>query len=155
MGLAPWSWPLDKVAQYEMKVAPLSQRTISELAKKLPSYCFVSETTVDLTGSATSNDYEVALQILATTDDVHVLMPFFVFQDTPLDEGIVAVLERIKKYGKPMICCAAGGPYTQMMSKRLQAVGIPVYETGERAANAAEALVRQAEVTGSARPEAA
>jgi acyl-CoA synthetase (NDP forming) len=41
-----------------------------------------------------------------------------------------------------------------MMSKRIQAIGIPVYETAERAVNAAQALVRQADTAGSPKHEA-
>jgi len=147
-GAGPCVMAADKIEQYGMKIAPLTETSVSELTKKLPSYCFISETTVDLTGSATSSDYEVSLQILAEDPSVSVLMPFFVFQDTPLDEGIVAVLERIKKHCKPIICCAAGGPYTRMMSKRIEELGIPVYETANRAVDAARALIRQAEVAG-------
>lgn len=145
-GAGPCVMAADKLEQYRLKIAQLSRTSISELSKALPSYCFISDTTVDLTGSATSNDYERALQILAVDSAVHVLMPFFVFQDTPLGEDIVNVLERIKKYRKPIICCAAGGPYTRMMRKRIETLGIPVYETAERAVIAANSLVRQAEV---------
>jgi 3-hydroxypropionyl-CoA synthetase (ADP-forming) len=147
-GAGPCVMAADKIDQCRLKIAPLSQISISKLTKALPSYCFISDTTVDLTGSATSNDYEAALQILADDSAVHVLMPFFVFQDTPLDERIVDVLQRIKKYRKPIICCAAGGPYTRMMIKRMETLGIPVYETAERAVNAANSLVHQAETAG-------
>jgi 3-hydroxypropionyl-CoA synthetase (ADP-forming) len=147
-GAGPCVMAADRIDQYGMKIAPLTTSSISELKNKLPPYCFISETTVDLTGSATSRDYDISLQILAQDSAVNVLMPFFVFQDTPLDEGIVAVLERIRKSGKPIICCAAGGPYTHNMSRRIEALGIPVYETAERAASAVHALIRQAEVAG-------
>jgi 3-hydroxypropionyl-CoA synthetase (ADP-forming) len=154
-GAGPCVMAADKIDQYGMKIAALAQTSISELTGKLPPYCFISETTVDLTGSATSKDYEVSLQILAQDPAVNVLMPFFVFQDTPLDEGIVTVLERIKRFGKPIICCAAGGPYTRIMSRRIEALGIPVYETAEKAAKAAHALICQAEVAGKVAREAA
>ncbi|HYW00628.1 MAG TPA: acetate--CoA ligase family protein, partial [Candidatus Acidoferrum sp.] len=147
-GAGPCVMAADKIDQYRLKIASLSQTSISKLTKALPSYCFISDTTVDLTGSATSNDYEAALQILADDSAVHVLMSFFVFQDTPLDERIVDVLQQLKKNHKPIICCAAGGPYTRMMIKRIETLGIPVYETAERAVIAANALVHQAEIAG-------
>jgi 3-hydroxypropionyl-CoA synthetase (ADP-forming) len=150
-GAGPCVMTADKIEQYGMTIAPVASQSVSALTKKLSPYCFVSETTVDLTGSATSNDYEVALQILAQDPAVNILIPFFVFQDTPLDEGIVKVLGKIKHAGKPMVCCASGGPHTRSMSKRVQALGIPVYETAERTANAVHALVLQAEITGKAR----
>ena len=154
-GAGPCVMAADKIEQYGMALAPMSDATVSALKNDLPPYCYISETTVDLTGSATSKDYNTALHILARSPEVHVLMPFFVFQDTPLDEGILAVLEQVKKYGKPLVCCAAGGPYTRKMSRGIEALGIPVYESAERAANAAHALVRQAHVAGKIAPEAA
>ena len=146
-GAGPCVMAADNIDQHRLKLARLSQNTISEFFKALPSYCFISDTTVDLTGSATSHDYETALRILAVDPAVNILMPFFVFQDTPLGEDIVNVLEQIKQYHKPIICCAAGGPYTRKMLKRIEALGIPVYETAERAVFAANSLVRQAEIS--------
>lgn len=147
-GAGPCVMAADQLAKRSMNIAQLSESTFSELTSKLPPYCFVSETTVDLTGSATSSNYGSALHILAKDPAVGIMMPFFVFQDTPLDEGIVEVLMDVKKLGKPMICCAAGGSYTRTMTSRIEAIGIPVYDTGERAADAAYALVRQAIVSG-------
>jgi 3-hydroxypropionyl-CoA synthetase (ADP-forming) len=145
-GAGPCVMAADKIEEYGMNAA-LPEATASELARMLPPYCYFSETTVDLTGSATSKDYDIALQILARDPAVHILMPFFVFQDTPLDEGIVEVLARIKDFGKPIICCASGGSYTREMSRRIEELCVPVYERPEGAAAAARALALQAEIT--------
>ena len=145
-GAGPCVMAADKIEEYEMELAPMYDATRSALKNSLPSYCLVSETTVDLTGSATSKDYETALQILAGDPSVHVLMPFFVFQDTPLDEGIVDTTARLLSSGKTIVCCAAGGPYTKKMSKAIEAHGVPVYETAERAVAAVNALIIQAKV---------
>ncbi|MGB9022100.1 MAG: acetate--CoA ligase family protein [Candidatus Bathyarchaeia archaeon] len=145
-GAGPCVMAADKIEEYGMSAA-LPEATASELARMLPPYCYFSETTVDLTGSATSKDYDIALQILARDPAVHILMPFFVFQDTPLDEGIVQVLVRIKDFGKPIICCASGGSYTREMSRRIEELCVPVYERPEGAAAAARALALQAEIT--------
>ncbi len=147
-GAGPCVMAADRMEQIGIPVAHLSQSTKTELAQKLPSYCLISDTTIDLTGSATSNDYHIALRTLASDPEVQVLMPFFVFQDTPLDEGIVQVLAEIRKLGKAIVGCAAGGPYTRMMSKKIEALGIPIYETGERAVHAVDALIQQARVSG-------
>jgi 3-hydroxypropionyl-CoA synthetase (ADP-forming) len=147
-GAGPCVMAADQLRRDKMKVAELSRSIVAELTSELPPYLLLSETTVDLTGSATSHDYELALKILARDPAVSIMMPFFVFQDTPLDEGIVDVLNRVKELRKPIICCAAGGPYTRSMSRRIEAIGIPVYETAERAVDAAHALVTQAMVSG-------
>jgi 3-hydroxypropionyl-CoA synthetase (ADP-forming) len=147
-GAGPCVMAADQLRRRKMNIAVLSKSIIAELTSQLPPYSLLSETTVDLTGSATSRDYELALNILARDPAVSIMMPFFVFQDTPLDEGIVDVLGKVKELRKPIICCAAGGPYTRSMSGKIEAIGIPVYETAERAVDAAHALVRQAIVSG-------
>ena len=147
-GAGPCVMAADQLRRYKMNIAELPRSTVAELTSKLPSYLLLSETTVDLTGSATSHDYESALNILAKDPAVSIMMPFFVFQDTLLDEGIVDVLDKVRKLRKPMICCAAGGAYTRSMSKRIEAIGIPVYETAERAVDAAHVLITQAIVSG-------
>ena len=147
-GAGPCVMAADRLRRYKMDIAKLSMSTISELNSNLPAYSLLSETTVDLTGSATSRDYETAMNTLAKDPAVSIMMPFFVFQDTPLDEGIVDVLGRATESRTPIICCAAGGAYTRNMSKRIEAIGIPVYETAERAVDAAHALVTQAKVSG-------
>ena len=95
-----------------------------------------------------SKDYHTALSALVADPNVGVLMPFFVFQDTPLEEDIVTILGQVAKLGKSMVVCASGGPYTREMSRRIEALGIPVYETAERAVGAVEALIRQSQVSG-------
>ena len=147
-GAGPCVMAADQIEQRRLSIATLSAETKSKLSETLPSYALIGDTTIDLTGSATSKDYYTALSELAADPNVGILMPFFVFQDTPLDEDILAILEEISKIGKSMIVCASGGPYTRQMSKRVEAIGIPVYETGERAVGAAEALIRQAQVSG-------
>ncbi len=141
-GAGPCVMTADRIAEHGMKIASLSERVVSELRKELPPYCFVGETTVDLTGSATSRDYETALRILARAPAVNILAPFFVFQDAPLDEGIVDVIQRINTHGKTMLCCASGGPYTREMSRRIEQTGVPVYETPERIAWVTYALAQ-------------
>ncbi|HUO43080.1 MAG TPA: CoA-binding protein, partial [Methylomirabilota bacterium] len=147
-GAGPCVMAADRLKRDNMGIAKLSKSTVSELTTKLPPYCLLSETTVDLTGSATSADYESALTILAKDPAVSIMMPFFVFQDTLLDEGIIDVLNATKRLRKPMICCAAGGTFTRNMSRRIESIGIPVYETAERAVDSAQALVKQAIVSG-------
>ena len=95
-----------------------------------------------MTGSATSEDYRIAMECLIEDPAVHVIMNWFVFQDTPLDEGIVSVLGEINSESKkPILCGAAGGPYTLKMSKAIEALGVPVFTTAHTWIAAANALV--------------
>ena len=55
-------------------------------------------------------------------------------------------MKEAKEYGKPILCCAAGGPYTIKQSRKLEEMGIPVYPTPERAVVAAKALFEYARI---------
>jgi acyl-CoA synthetase (NDP forming) len=69
-----------------------------------------------------------------------------------LDEGIIDVMRRVRKRAsdlqKPVICGASGGPYTRKQVKKVERMGIPVYNTPERAVSAALALIRAGEILG-------
>jgi acyl-CoA synthetase (NDP forming) len=52
-------------------------------------------------------------------------------------------MSRIGAIGKPIVCCAAGGEYTDQASRRLESRGISVFQTAEKAVAAAHALVEQ------------
>jgi acyl-CoA synthetase (NDP forming) len=80
------------------------------------------------------------------------IMPFFVFQDTPLDEGIVEVIAQSNNQGKPIVCCASGGEYTQKMNGLIESRGVPVYPIPERAIAAVQALVRLGQLHGIGKP---
>jgi len=144
-GAGPCVMAADACVERGLELASYTPKTLGELKEKLPSYC-IPGNPVDLTGSATSADYEVAMRALLKDPNVDLLMPFFVFQDTPLDEGIIDVVADIRAYGKPIVCCAAGGPYTRKQARRLEGLGIPVYPIPERAVAAAYALVAYGEI---------
>ncbi len=149
-GAGPVVIALDKLSEWRLKLAELSDATLQKLGERLPAYTQSEQNPVDLTGSATSLDFREALDVLLNSREVDIVMPFFVFQDTPLDEGIVDVMREISgramSLKKPVICCAMGGPYTRMMSSKVEESRIPVYDSPERALSAAWALCRYSEV---------
>lgn len=138
-GAGPCVMAVDEIVQRGMYLAEYSEKTRKELRKRLPSYAIVGNP-VDLTGSATMKDYEISMQLLLEDMEVDILMLFFVFQDTPLEDEIVEVVRDMKEYGKPILAVACGGPYTKKQSKELQKRGIPVFSSPERAVAAAHAL---------------
>ena len=74
---------------------------------------------LDVTGSATADDYKFAIQAFMDDPDVDIIMPWFVFQDDPLEETIVDVLagfQKLKK--KPILVGAMGGPFTRKIADR-------------------------------------
>ena len=144
-GAGPCVMAADACVERGLELARYEPKTVEKLRAELPPFC-IPGNPVDLTGSATSHEYEVAMKALLEDQNVDILMPFFVFQDTPLDERIIDVVAEMRSYGKPIICCAAGGPYTRRQAKRLEELGVPVYPIPERAVAAAYALAIYGEV---------
>ncbi len=142
-GAGPCVFATDMIETSDvLKIAKLSDGTVQEIREKIPAA--VISTLVDLTGSATTRDYKITLEAIARDKNVDIIMPFFVFQDTPLGEDIVDVLEKLKRHGKPIIVCAGGGSFTRKMNQEIEKRGIPTYQTPERAVRAAEALATYA-----------
>lgn len=146
-GAGPMVMAVDSLKEKGLKLAELSGEVKEEMRKLFPPFYNVNNP-IDLTGSASSKDYDIALRNLVKDLGVDIIIPFFVFQDTPLDEGIIEVMFKAsqegRKLSKPILCCAAGGPYTRRMSRRLEEMKIPVYPTPERVVAAAYALKKHA-----------
>ena len=74
---------------------------------------------------------------------VDVVMPWFVFQDDPLEETIIDYLEEFSKSGdKPLLVGANGGPYTERVTTMIEDRGIPVYDDLRDWVAAASALAQ-------------
>ncbi len=131
---------MDLFEEYGLELMPLAAESVEKLQKVYPSFYLV-QNPVDVTGSATSADYEIGIRVLLEDPNVDIVMPWFVFQDTPLDEGIVGALGRLsKEYRKPILCGAIGGEYTQRISQAIAERGVPVYNSVQEWVVAAHAL---------------
>lgn len=131
---------IDLLPEYDLEMTALASPSVERLREVYPPY-FVVQNPVDVTGSATSGDYKVGIEVLLDDPHVDIIMPWFVFQDTPLDEGIVQVLrDACQRRQKPIVCGAIGGPYTNRMSDAIEAEGVPVYHSVREWMAAAKAL---------------
>jgi len=141
-GAGPMVNAIDRFENYGLEIASLSPSSIEEMTSHYPAF-YICKNPVDVTGSATSDDYRFAMECLEKDPNVHVIMNWFVFQDTPLDEGIVDVLDEMnRKSTKPILCAARGGQYTRKMSMAIEAIGVPVFDSAHLWIAAAGALVR-------------
>ncbi|MEM2004104.1 MAG: acetate--CoA ligase family protein [Nitrososphaerota archaeon] len=122
----------DAAEQRGIFVGTYSEETKKKLEEALPKFALVREV-VDLTGSATSKEYKITMESLLSDDGIDLVMPFFVFQDTPLDEGIIDVLPEMQRYGKPILGVYSRGIYGREVARKLQMRGIPLYRSPERA----------------------
>jgi 3-hydroxypropionyl-CoA synthetase (ADP-forming) len=75
--------------------------------------------------------------------NVDIIMPWFVFQDDPLEETIIDYLaEFSNQRKKPVLVGANGGPYTQKISALIEQKGVPVYDDIRTWAAVASALAQ-------------
>jgi len=138
----------DAAEKMRIHVGAYSDRTKKKLIESLPGYVLVRKV-VDLTGSATSQDYEISMEALLEDPQIDLLMPAFVFQDSPLDEGILEVLPRMKKFGKPILCMYSGGPYSRRLASMFHEQGIPFFTLADRAMRVADAMMQLNEYSSS------
>ncbi len=119
---------IDLLKSHGLEIPDLSPESVNRLNEAYPPF-YVVQNPIDVTGSATSADYEVGIEALMQDEHIHIVMPWFVFQDTPLDEGIVEKMGRLNRaYDKPILVGTLGGPYTAKMSQAIEAQGVPVFQ---------------------------
>lgn len=126
-GAGPMVNALDLFGAKGLTLATLSEVSMQSMRDHF-SFFYIVSNPVDITGSATSSDYDYVMKQLLHDDGVDIIMPFFVFQNTPLDEAIVEKMSThnvLRK--KPIICCCTEGAYSARMKEKLLQKGIPVF----------------------------
>ena len=132
---------IDLLRSYELELPELSSESISRLTGVYPSF-YIVQNPIDVTGSASSTDYQVGIESLLKDANIDIVMPWFVFQDTPLGEDIPQKLGELSRaFDKPILAGAMGGPYTAKMSRAIEAEGVPVFHAVRDWIAAARGLV--------------
>jgi 3-hydroxypropionyl-CoA synthetase (ADP-forming) len=147
-GAGPVITAIDNFERLGLQVAQLSEQTRQAFTTHYPP-TYVIGNPCDITGSANADDYRFAIQAFMDDPNVDILMPWFVFQDDPLEETIVDVLASFQKQAyKPLLIGAMGGPFTKDISQRIEDAQIPVYHSVIEWVAAAAALARWSKVSG-------
>jgi acyl-CoA synthetase (NDP forming) len=132
----------DAAIQSGLELPEPSQNLATKIKQFLPSYASIKNP-IDLTGDATSERYANVLETVLSSNEYSGVLIIALLQISTLDESIVSVIESLKKYGKPIAVCMAGGAWTHERAVKLEASGIPVFPTPERAARALSVLYRK------------
>jgi len=141
-GAGPIIAAIDQFEKLGLEVATLTDQSISSLKSHYPP-TYVIGNPCDITGSANAADYKFAIQTFMDDPNVDIIMPWFVFQDDPLEENIVDILSEFNKIGKkPILIGALGGPFTQKMANKIEDNQIPVYQSVNTWATAAGSLAK-------------
>ena len=128
-GAGPIIAAIDNFERLNLELAQLSDQTIKSFKEHYPA-TYVIGNPCDVTGSASADDYRFAIQAFLDDPNVDIIMPWFVFQDDPLEEKIVDILADFQKQKKkPILVGAMGGPFTEKISKKIEEFNIPVYQS--------------------------
>ena len=128
-GAGPIIAAIDNFERLNLELAQLSDQTTKSFKEHYPA-TYVIGNPCDVTGSASADDYRFAIQAFLDDPNVDIVMPWFVFQDDPLEEKIVDILGDLQKQKKkPILVGAMGGPFTEKISKKIEVFNIPVYQS--------------------------
>jgi 3-hydroxypropionyl-CoA synthetase (ADP-forming) len=147
-GAGPIIAAIDHFERLGLQLAQISEQTIRSFKDHYPA-TYVIGNPCDITGSANSDDYKYAIQTFMDDENVDIIMPWFVFQDDPLEETIVDVLAAFQKQKrKPILVGAMGGPFTQQICKRIEDANVPTYNSVISWVTAAGSLAKWSKVRG-------
>ena len=147
-GAGPVIAAIDNFERLGLAIAEISSNTLAKLKEHDPP-TYVIGNPCDITGSATADDYRYAIQAFMDDPNVDIIMPWFVFQDDPLEETIVNILQDFQKQRKkPILVGAMGGPFTQKISKRIEDTNVPVYHSVTTWVTAAGSIAKWADIAG-------
>jgi len=141
-GAGPIIAAIDQFERLGLQVANLNEESMKSFKSHYPA-TYVIGNPCDVTGSANADDYKFAIQTFMDDPNVDIVMPWFVFQDDPLEEKIVDILAEFNRQGKkPILVGALGGPFTQKMANRLEENNVPVYQSVNTWSIAASSLAK-------------
>jgi len=129
----------DAAIKHGLDLPKLTDESLKKLKNFLPKYA-ITKNPIDLTGDATVERYQKTLEITLQDKNIAGVACIALMQIPTLTDEIVDVLRDCKVFGKPVVVCSAGGQYILDRNRRLEAYGIPVYPTPERAVKALSIL---------------
>jgi len=149
-GAGPMIGGIDHLERLGLTIGKLSPRLLKKIKARFPPTVPIhSGNPADVGGGATADDYRFVIQQFYDEKNIDIAMPWFVFQDDPLEETIVGYLDYFsKKRKKPLVVGCNGGPYTEKMIKLVEKHNIPVYQDIRTWIAAASALAQWGKVRG-------
>jgi 3-hydroxypropionyl-CoA synthetase (ADP-forming) len=150
-GAGPMIGAIDHFERLGLSLAKVTEKTRQKMVKHFPpTYVVGKGNPADVTGGANADDYRYTIQCFMDDPNVDIIMPWFVFQDDPLEETIIDYLAQFSKMKKkPILVGGNGGPYTEKISALIEKKGIPVYDDLRTWVAVASALSQWGKVKGS------
>ena len=141
-GAGPMIGGIDQLERLGLTIGKLSPEPLKKMKERFPPTVPIHNgNPADVGGGANADDYRFVIQQFLDEKNIDIAMPWFVFQDDPLEETIVEYLTELSnKRQKPILAGGNGGPYTEKMTKLIEANNIPVYSDLRTWVAAASAL---------------
>jgi acetyl coenzyme A synthetase (ADP forming)-like protein len=144
----PGIMAVDECELRGLAVKRFSEDTIKKFEKlkedgKLPKFA-TNLNPVDITGSGTSEMFEMAVEILFQDQEIHGIILLGLHHTPALQEDYIDRVAKVaSKYDKPIVACDIGETEMALHTRfRFDKLGIPAYASPEDAARAMNALVR-------------
>jgi len=135
----------DEADRQNLQLPEPSEKLKKEFAKVLPAYA-VLHNPIDLTGDTNAERYRIVIEGCLKSNEFDGIIAITLFQVPTLEKEVVdQIVELHRKYDKPLIACAAGGKFSQELSRKLIQGGVPVFSTPERAVKTMGALIKYKE----------
>ncbi|MCE9653603.1 MAG: acetate--CoA ligase family protein [Nitrosarchaeum sp.] len=149
-GAGPMIGGIDQLERLGLTIGKLSPELLKKMKERFPPTVPIHNgNPADVGGGANADDYRFVIQQFLDENNIDIAMPWFVFQDDPLEETIVGYLDELsKKKQKPILAGGNGGPYTEKMIKLIEANNVPVYQDLRTWVAAASALAQWGKVLG-------
>ena len=149
-GAGPMIGGIDQLERLGLTIGKLSPELLKKMKERFPPTVPIhSGNPADVGGGANADDYRFVIQQFLDEKNIDIAMPWFVFQDDPLEETIVEYLAELSnKKQKPILAGGNGGPYTEKMTKLIEANNVPVYSDLRTWVAAASALSQWGKVLG-------
>lgn len=146
-GAGPMIGAIDHFDRLGLKLANVNKKTLQNMKSHFPAtYVIGNGNPIDVTGGANADDYKFTIQQFIDDPNVDIIMPWFVFQDDPLEETIIKYLSEFNGK-KPILVGGNGGPYTKKISQLIERESVPVYDDIRTWVAAASALSQWGKVT--------
>ncbi|MBS3925715.1 MAG: acetate--CoA ligase family protein [Nitrosarchaeum sp.] len=149
-GAGPMIGGIDQLERLGLTIGKLSPPLLKKMKERFPPTVPIHNgNPADVGGGANADDYKFVIQQFLDEKNIDIAMPWFVFQDDPLEETIVEHLADLSnKKIKPILAGGNGGPYTEKMRKLIEANNVPVYSDLRTWVAAASALAQWGKVLG-------
>jgi len=122
----------DALEENKLELAEMNPENRSYLREKFPRAVSIGNP-IDLLGDADAQRYKIALEVCEKDKNIDLIILILLLQTPGIDEKIIEVAKHVKK---PVLVVSTGSHSKQIISKKLEKAGIPVYAYTDQLARA-------------------